>query len=187
MFRLTPVRLIYLLVGLVIGVILFFGYVSFAGVPSILPTLSAVHQAPTARPIAEFSGQQLIKVVMVNKEVTKAGATVRVNALEEYSDGFSLTYDVLGATGSQTALTLQPDQFTVTDDRGQTYRMSTLASAGTVGPNFSTGYLAFSPAIDPQVKTLTVTLPHLIIVSGILNVDQPRILDGPWQIQVPLQ
>lgn len=187
MFRLTPVRLVYLLVGLVLGAVFFFGYVSFAGMPAVLPTLSAVHPSPTTHPVAEFSGQQLIKVVMVNKAVTKAGATVRVNALEEYSDGFSLTYDVLGATDSPTALTLQPDRFTVVDDRGQTYQMSTMASTGTVGPNFSTGYLAFSPAIDPQAKALTVTLPHLIVVSGILNVDQPRILDGPWQIQVPLQ
>jgi len=187
MFRLTPVRLIYLVVGLVFGAILFFGYASVAGMPAFLPTLSAVHPTSTTRPAAEFSGQQLTRVVMVNKEATKAGATVRVNAIEEYTDGFSLTYAVLGASDSQTALTLQPDRFTVVDDRGQTYQMSTLASTGTVGPNFSTGYLAFSPAINPQAKSLTVTLPHLIVVSGILNVDQSHILDGPWQIQVPLQ
>jgi len=161
--------------------------VNVAGMPAFVPSLPSAHPTSTSRLVVGFTGQRLLKVVTVNQAVTKAGATLRVNSLEEYSDGFSLTYDVLSTPDSQTALTLQPDRFNVVDDRGQTYSMSTLASTGTVGPNFSTGYLAFSPAIDPQAKSLTVTLPHLIVISGILNVDQPRIIDGPWQIQVPLQ
>jgi hypothetical protein len=192
MLRPTPGRLLYLLVGLVIGGVVLLGYVTVAGMPTGLPTLHATTGPTVGGGEVSFAGTTLQRVLMVNQGATKhegvlGSVRVRVNALEEFNDGFSLTYTVLSGQPGQPASVLQPDAFSVVDDRGAVYRLSALGSTESVGPGLSTGYLAFTPALDPQARTLTVTLSHLTVVGGNLTTDTPRILDGPWQIQIPLQ
>lgn len=187
MFRPTPGRLIYLLIGLVIGAVVLTGYTTVAGVPSFVPT-------PFARPVAvqskvptEFSGTKLSKVLAANQEASKAGATVRVNSLEVYDDGFSLTYSILSGQPGEPASVLQPERFAVVDDRGGSYHLSVSGSSNTLGPGMSSGYLSYTPALNPEAKTLTISVPHLLMVSGVTESGTPRIVDGPWQVLVPLR
>lgn len=190
MLRLTPVRLLYLIVGAVIGAIVIFAYTSVAGTPSILS--SVLPSARSATPSAagaptSFTGRTLTKVLSVNQEATKGEMQVRINTLEEYSDGFSLTYSIMGGQPGEPAPVLQPERFTVTDDHGGSYQLSPLGSTATVGPGFSSGYLAFSPALSPRATTLTVTVPHLLVLSDLGETGTPQVVDGPWQVQVPVR
>jgi hypothetical protein len=185
MLRPTPGRLVYLLIGLVIGAAALVGYTSVAGFPSFVPVgRSAVEQpkVPT-----EFSGATLGRVVTANQAASKAGVIVRVNSLELYSDGFSLTYSVLSGQPGEPAPVLQPERITVVDDRGSSYRLSALGSASSLGPGMSTGYLAYTPALSPDAKTLTVSVPHLLVIGGTSDTGAPRVVDGPWQLVVPLR
>jgi hypothetical protein len=173
------------LIGLVIGGLALYGYVGAIGTPAFLPPLRTTPSAsgtPT-----QFTGTNLLKVLAVNQEATKNGVVLRVNALEQYSDGFSITYSVVSGQPGEPAPVLQPDQFTVTDDRGGAYRLSTLGSSGTVAPGLSTGYLSFAPAPGPDTHTLTVTVPHLLAVGSAGENGAPRVVDGPWQVQVALR
>lgn len=185
MLRPTPGRLLYLLIGLVIGGIALYIYVATAGAPAFLPQPKATATAP--RPSAQFTGTTLVRVLSVNQESAKNGATLRVNALEQYSDGFSFTYSVVSGQPGEPAPVLQPDQFIVTDDRGGAYRLSPLGSSGAVAPGFSSGYLSFTPAPGPEVKALTLTVPHLLVVGSVGENGAPRVVDGPWQAQIPLR
>ena len=190
MLRPTPGRLLYLIVGVVIGAIALFVYVSVAGAPaflaSIMPTPRLAPQT-ASKTSGGFTGKTLDKVVTVNQEASKGGVQLRINTLEEYSDGFSLTYSILGGQPGEPAPVLQPERFAVTDDRGGSYQLSTLGSTATVSPGFSAGYLAFSPALNKDASMLTVSVPHLLIVSNVADTGEPRVIDGPWQVQVALR
>lgn len=188
MLRPTPVRLLYLLVGLVIGGVALVAYVEFAGMPTFVPALvPGMGTAQVTKPTtAEFTGRTLVKVLPVNREATKSNVSLRINSLEEYSHGFSLTYSIISGQNGEPAPVYRPDLFRVTDDRGETYQLNNLGSTGTVGPGLSVGYLTFRPALNPGAKSLTVSVLHLIVVSGPVTTDTPRIVDGPWQVQVPL-
>jgi len=192
MFRPTPVRVLYLVVGLVIGAIALYGYISVAGAPafltSILPMTAPRSGAqPGAEAPAAFTGRILDKILPVNQEATKGGVQVRINTLEEYSDGFTLTYSIVGGEPGEPAPVLQPERFVVADDRGASYQVSPLGSAATVGPGLSDGYLAFSPALSTQASALTVTVPHVLVLSNTPESGAPQVVDGPWQVQVPLR
>lgn len=192
MLRLTPVRLLYLIFGAVIGAIVFFVYISVAGMPALLTSLvpapRTAAQAPSkSTPTLAFAGQTLVKVVSVNQNASKGGVEVRINTLEEYGDGFSLTYNIMGGQPGEPAPVLQPERFTVTDDHGGSYQLSPIGSSATVGPGFSSGYLAFTPALSQQATTLTVTVPHLLVLSDLGETGAPQVIDGPWQIQVPVR
>ncbi len=184
MFRPTPGRLFYLLVGLILGVAVLAAYTSLAGTPAFLPS---PRPTPAQTALGEFTGAKLNRVVAANQEATKAGVIVRVNSVEEYSDGFSLTYSILSGQPGEPAPVLQPERFGVTDDRGVSYRLSALGSTTTVGPGLSVGYLTFTPALHPEARRLTINVPHLLFVAGVSETGAPRVLDGPWQIQVPLK
>lgn len=190
MFRPTPIRIIYLIVGLVIGAAVFLAVTSVVGTPSFLSSVVPIVQPSShasQKVPAAFSGKTLDRVLAVNQEATKNGVEVRVNTLEEYSDGFALTYSIMGGQAGEPAPTLQPTRFVVSDDLGNQYYLSPLGSAATVGPGFSSGYLAFSPSLDQAAKSLTVTVPHLTIVSNASASNEPKIIDGPWQVRVVLQ
>ncbi|MGH2458326.1 MAG: hypothetical protein ACRDIY_05605 [Chloroflexota bacterium] len=192
MLRLTPVRLLYLIIGAVIGAAVFFVYVSVAGTPafltSLVPAPRATTQAPSkTAPTFAFGGQTLVKVVSVNQNASKGGVEVRINALEEYGDGFSLTYDIMGGQPGEPAPVLEPERFSVIDDHGGSYQLSSVGSSATVGPGLSSGYLAFTPALSQQATTLTVTVPHLLVLSDLGENGAPQVIDGPWQIQVPVR
>lgn len=185
MFRPTPGRLFYLLVGLVIGALALYAYTAVAGPPAFLPATRLA--ATTPAPSSQFSGTRLVKVIAVNQEATKNGVVVRINTLEEYSDGFSLTYDILSGQPGEPAPVLQPERFGLVDDRGAAYQLSLAGSSATVGPGLSTGDLTFSPALGPDARTLTISVPHLQVVSGTVAANAPQIIDGPWQFQVTLR
>src|SRR5438093_899922 len=179
MFRPTPGRLFYLLVGLVIGGLVLYAYTAVAGTPAFLPP---IRSAPVAqRQAAEFSGTKLLKVLPVNQEATRSGVLVRINTLEEYSDGFSLTYSIVSGQSGEPAPTLQPEGFSLIDDRGGGYRLSALGSSGAVGPGLSSGYLSFAPVLSADARALTVTVPHLVTVGAVDQSGAPRVVDGPWQ------
>jgi hypothetical protein len=186
MLRPTPGRLIYLLIGLVIGVVALFAYSSVVGLPSSIsffrPSTPPVSKAPT-----EFSGATLSRATMANQSFMKGGAILRVNVIEQYGDGFSLTYSLLSGQPGQPAPVLQPERFDVTDDKGSLYHLSLAQSSGTVGAGSSTGYLSFTPALGVDARTLTVSVPHLLVLAGIAETSSSKILDGPWQVQVPLR
>lgn len=186
MFRPTPGRLVYLLIGLVVGLAALFVYSSVAGFPAFLPfvrpsTTSSV-KAPT-----EFSGASLSRALLANQTVTKNAVVLRVNTVEEYVDGFSLTYSLLSGQPGDAAPVLQPDRFDVTDDKGGIYHLSAPESSGTVGAGLSTGYLTFTPALSADARAITVSVPHLVTVAGIAGASTSKILDGPWEVQVPLR
>lgn len=187
MLRPTPGRLFYLLIGLVIGAVALTVYISVAGLPSFVPT-------PFSRPVAEqvkvptvVSGGKLGRVLAANQEASKAGATMRVNSLEVYDDGFSLTYSIRSGLPGEPAPVLQPERFAIVDDRGGNYRLSLTGSSTTIGPGLSSGYLSFTPALSPDARTLTISVPHLLMVSGVSEGGTARVVDGPWQVLVPLR
>ncbi|HLG51134.1 MAG TPA: hypothetical protein VKY56_05790 [Chloroflexota bacterium] len=190
MLRPTPARVLYLLIGAVIGVIGLSIYGSLAGpLPFLAPLVPGARGGAPGVTVAPrvFSGRTLVKVVPVNQAATKGTVQVRINTLEEYSDGFSLTYSIISGQEGEPAPVLQPERFALTDDRGGSYSLSPLGSTATSGPGLSAGYLSFSPAIGPEVRTLTVTVPHLLILSEVGEGGQPRVLDGPWQVHVPVR
>jgi hypothetical protein len=188
MFRPTPGRLFYLLVGLIIGAIALFVYTSVAGTPAFLATLPTSRAStPLPKAQTQFSGSALTKVLGANQAASKGGIVVRVNTVEVYGDGFGLTYSILSGQPGEPAPVLQPEQFGVIDDRGVSYRLSAVASSSSMAPGMSTGYLAYTPAVSPDAHTLTVTVPHLLLLSGIPETGAPHVVDGPWQIQVPLR
>lgn len=190
MLRLTPVRVLYLIIGAVIGAALFFAYTTVAGTPAFLSAVArSAHAPPPAGPATPvvFSGKLLTRVRPVNQQAIKGGVAVRINTLEEYSDGFSLTYSIVGGQPGEPAPVLQPERFALADDRGGVYELSPIGSSATVAPGLSSGYLAFSPALNKEATTLTVTVPHLLVVSNSPRPSEPRVVDGPWQVDVPLR
>jgi hypothetical protein len=186
MFRPTPGRLVYLLVGLVVGLAALYVYSSVAGFPAFLPFLRPT-TAPVVKAPTEFSGASISRSFLANQSITKNAVVLRVNTVEEYGDGFSLTYSLLSGQPGDAAPVLQPDRFDVSDDQGEIYHLSAPESSGTVGAGLSTGYLTFTPALSANARTLTVSVPHLIAVAGVAEANTSKILDGPWQVQVPLR
>jgi hypothetical protein len=187
MLRPTPGRLIYLLVGLVIGLAALFLYSSVAGFPAYGPFTRATAATSQLKAPTEFSGASLSRSVTANQTATKNAVVLRVNTLEEYGDGFSLTYSLISGQPGEAAPVLQPDRFDVTDDKGGSYHLSTAQSSGNVGAGMSTGYLTFTPAPNADARTLIVSVPHLIAVGAIAETNATKILDGPWQVQIPLR
>jgi hypothetical protein len=184
MLRPTPGRLLYLLIGLVIGIIGLFAYTSVAGTPAFVPSF---RPTPVTQNVpAAFTGVTLGKIVPAMQLTTKAGVVVRVNTVEEFADGFSLTYSIVSGQPGEPAPVLQPERFDIVDDRGASYHLSVVGSSSTPGPGLTSGYLAFTPALSPDAKTLTISVPHLLMISSLTETGSPRVLDGPWQLQVPL-
>src|SRR5581483_7054481 len=180
MLRPTPGRLLYLLIGMVIGGILLYGYVATVGAPAFLPPLRAT--AAPAPAVSAFRGASLLKVIAINQQASKNGVVVRVNSLEQYVDGFSLTYSIISGQPGEPAPDLRPDQVLVTDDLGGAYHLSPIGSSASVAPGLSSGYLTFAPAPGPNVKTLDVTVPHVLTVGSIGDNGNAPVVDGPWQV-----
>ncbi|HEX5417031.1 MAG TPA: hypothetical protein VFZ25_15315 [Chloroflexota bacterium] len=180
-------RLFYVLLGVILGVVALFAYGSSNGLPAFLPQVKTAGVTTKGSAPAEFSGATLVKVLPVNLEAKQASVVVRVNSLEEYSDGFSLTYSMLSGQPGEPAPVLQPDHVAVTDDQGTVYTLSPMGSSTTVGPGLSSGYLTFSPALNPAAKTLTVTVPHALSVGKVTENGSPTVVDGPWTVTVNLK
>src|SRR5437660_1315939 len=100
--RPTPARILYLLVGLVLGLI---GVI--AAQIYLLPALAlslpfglgaAPPPAAPAGP-SQFTGGTLERVQFVNLSQDRGGVAIRVNSLELYKDGFTFTYSLTGPRG----------------------------------------------------------------------------------------
>jgi hypothetical protein len=99
--RPTPARILYLLVGLVLGLAAMVGVQSY-----LLPSLSASlpfgfgTAPPPAAPAgpSQFTGGALERVQAVNLAQDRGGVAIRVNSLELYKDGLIFTYALRGGT-----------------------------------------------------------------------------------------
>jgi hypothetical protein len=139
-------------------------------------------QAVAAAGQETFSGSTLQKSVMINKAAQASGVTFQVNTVEQYSDGFSFTYTVATNGTGQVPMVLQPELVQVTDENGTVYKESLDSSGVTVGPGMSRGYVSFIPAIKGNAGKVKISVPHMLIV-GAQNSDQPKVVDGPWQVE----
>jgi len=175
--RPTPARLLYLAIGLVLGVIL--TYVASRSIP--LPGAPVAAQ-PTP---AFFTGTALDRVLPINASAERSGATVRLNALELYTDGVRLTYTVLGGRNGMAAPLLDVDTFQMTDDRGTAYALSPFVGGSIPTAGYTSGYVAFSPAMPREARTLKVAVPHLVSVGSAAG--QRTVIDGPWEFQIPVR
>src|SRR5437867_759949 len=117
--RPTPVRILYMIVGILIGAAILFAYVNVFGAPRVLSLgRPASESTPSA---AAFSGSKLVKTVAINQQASKSNIHVRLNSLEHYSDGISITYSILSSETVAVPPVLQPDAFQLTDDKGRQY------------------------------------------------------------------
>src|SRR5437868_3222956 len=96
--RPTPARLLYLLVGLVLGLVGMIAIQSYL-LPSLASSLpfGLGTPAPPAVPAgpSQFTGSALERVQPVNLPQDRGGVVIRVNTLELYRDGFTFTYSLI--------------------------------------------------------------------------------------------
>ena len=186
--RPTPARILYLLIGIVLGLVLFVAGQNYL-LPSLLHEVPFLNSAPTpvvaAGPI-QFTGANLERVQMLNVVQDKNGVQIRLNTLEQYRDGFSITYAVTSGRGASPQ-TLEPEMFTVQDARGTPYTSSPLGSAAAVSAGFTAGLVSFTPAPPADVRELRVAVPNAISLGLRPREAQSRVVAGPWEFQVPLQ
>jgi hypothetical protein len=190
--RPTPARIFYMLIGIILGIVLF-----VVGQYYLIPGLvqSLVHEMPflasSPTPVAaagptQFTGSNLERVQMLNLVQDKNGAQIRLNSLEYYRDGFAITYSVTSGRGASPQ-TLEPEMFTVQDARGTPYTSSPLGSAAAVSAGFTSGVVSFTPTPPADVRELRVSVPNAISLGLRPREAQSRVIAGPWEFQVPLQ
>src|SRR4051794_19616814 len=120
--RPTPARILYLLIGLILGVVLFIAGQNYL-LPSLVREIPFLATAPppvVAAGPTQFTAATLERVQMLNLVQDKNGVQIRLNTLEQYRDGFSITYSVSSGRGASPQ-TLEPEMFTVQDARGTPY------------------------------------------------------------------
>lgn len=186
--RPTPARLLYLVIGLVLGILAALAIQRYL-LPSIVASLPFGSPAPTPVVLggpAQFTAGQLERVVAVNLAREHGGVTVRLNTLELYHDGFTLTYAVLSGRGGVSAPTLEPETFQASDDRGTSYTLTPLASGSILSAGLTTGLASFTPAPPSDVRQVRVVVPNVIAVGLRLREGQTRVTSGPWEFVVPL-
>jgi hypothetical protein len=187
--RPTPARILYLLIGLVLGLV-----VAFAVQQYVLPTLGRTLSFGSAPPPpalptgpSQFTAAQLDRVAAVNLSQEKNGVTVRLNSLELYQDGFALTYAVLSGRSGVSPLTLEPETFQVGDDRGTAYTITPVASGAALSAGFTSGIVSFTPAPPSDVRQVRVVVPNVIAVGLRLREGQSRVTAGPWEFSVTIR
>jgi hypothetical protein len=187
--RPTPARILYLLVGLVLGIV-----GAYAVQQYVLPSLSASLPFGNAAPApvvatgpSQFTAAQLERVAAVNLAQEKNGVTVRLNSLELYADGFALTYAVLSGRTGVSAPTLEPEGFQVSDERGTAYTISPVASGASLSAGFTSGMVSFTPAPPTEVRQLRVVVPNVLAVGLRLREGQSRVTAGPWEFTVTVR
>ena len=187
--RPTPARIFYLLIGLVLGLLVAFAVMQYV-VPGIAAGLSlggAAPPPPVATGPRQFTATQLERVAAVNLVQEKNAVTVRLNALELYGDGFALTYAVLSGRSGVSPLTLEPETFQASDDRGTPYTISPVGSGASLSAGFTSGMVSFTPAPPTEVRQLRVVVPNVIAVGLRLREGQPRVTAGPWEFTVTVR
>src|SRR5579885_2532872 len=186
--RPTPARILYLIVGVVLGLILMVFVQSYFG-PALMASLpfvgaSPASVAPPTGPIQLTAGT-LDKVQMVNQIQEKGGVQLRLNTLELYKDGFALTYTLTSGRGAAPE-TIEPETFVVTDDRNTPYTLSTLGTSAAASAGFTAGLVSFTPAPPAELRTLRVTVPNALTLGLRPPPSQSRVIAGPWDFTIQL-
>jgi|SRR5579885_2797359 len=187
--RPTPARLLYLIVGLVIGLIATVFAQSYFG-PSLLASLPVIGGATAPAPApasgpAQLTAGTLEKVQMINQTQEKGGVQLRLNTLELYKDGFALTYTLTSGRGAAPE-TIEPETFVVTDDRNTPYTLSTLGTSAAASAGFTAGLVSFTPAPPAELRTLRVTVPNALTLGLRPPPSQSRVIAGPWDFTIQL-
>jgi hypothetical protein len=187
--RPTAARILYLVIGLVLGAVLL-----IVGERYLLPSLAQelpsflggapLPAAPTGP--SQFTGTQLDRVQMLNLVQEKNGVQLRLNTLELYRDGFAITYTVISGRGAAPQ-TLEPETFVVSDPRNTAYTSSALGTAAATSAGFTAGMVAFTPVPPADVRELRVTVTNAISLGLRPREGQSRVVGGPWEFQIPLQ
>jgi len=186
--RPTPARILYLIVGVVLGLILMVFVQSYFG-PALMASLpfvgaSPASVAPPTGPIQLTAGT-LDKVQMVNQIQEKGGVQLRLNTLELYKDGFAFTYTLTSGHGAAPQ-TFEPETFVVVDDRNTPYTLSPLGTAASASAGFTAGLASFTPAPPPEARSLRISVPNALALSLRPRESQSRVVAGPWEFQVQL-
>jgi hypothetical protein len=188
--RPTPARILYLLVGLVLGLAAMVGVQSY-----LLPSLSASlpfgfgTAPPPAAPAgpSQFTGGALERVQAVNLAQDRGGVAIRVNSLELYKDGLIFTYALSSPRGGAAPQTLEPETFQISDDHGTAYSLSPLGTAATTSAGLTTGMASFTPAPPVEARALRVVVPNALAIGLRVREGQSRVVAGPWEFQIPIQ
>src|SRR5437870_2251374 len=161
--RPTPARILYLLVGLVLGLVGMIALQSFL-LPSLVVSLPFGFGTPPppAAPAgpSQFTGSSLERVQPVNLVQDRGGVAIRINSLELYRDGFTFTYSLTSPRSGAAPQTLEPETFQVADDRGTAYTLSPLGTTAVASAGFTAGMASFTPAPPAEVRASRVAVPN---------------------------
>lgn len=186
--RPTPARIFYMLIGTVLGLVLFFVGQNYF-IPSLLHEMPFLGAAPT--PVvptgpSQFTAAALERVQLLNLVQDRNGVQLRLNTMETYRDGFSITYSLTSGRGTA-PMTLEPETFVASDGRNTPYSISPLGSSAAASAGFTSGIVSFTPAPPADVRELRLSVPNAISLSLRPRETQSRVVSGPWEFQVPLQ
>lgn len=185
--RPTPARMMYLVVGLILGLAS-----TIAGqiyvLPGILASIPFVSASPT--PVTSsgplrFTAAILQRVALINSVQERSGVTLRLNTLEVYRDGVAVSYAIASSVGASPA-TLEADGVSLGDDRGTVYSLSPVGSSSSLSAGLTTGAFAFTPVPPAEAKTLRLLVPNVIALGQRLREGQSRVTTGNWEFQIPL-
>src|SRR5436853_7900913 len=100
--RPTPARILYVLVGVVLGLVGLIAAENYLlpGLMRELPFLGSATPVPVTTGPSQFTGAALQKVQMLNLSQEKNGVQLRLNTLELYGDGFAVTYSLTSGRGA---------------------------------------------------------------------------------------
>ena len=187
--RPTAARIFYMIIGLVLGVVVAFAIQLYL-VPRITSSVPFLTGAPPATPVAaagpsQFTGGTLERVVVLNQQQDRGGVVVRLNAIELFGDGFTITYTLTNGRGGVAPQTLEPEAFQVTDERGTPYTLSAVGSSAAYSAGHTTGMVSFTPVPPQGVGALRVSVPNALVLGRPRDA-QSRVLPGPWEFNFQL-
>jgi hypothetical protein len=186
--RPTPARILYLLIGLLLGLAGTIA-VQVLVVPSLLASLP-FGGTPTPVPVtgpAQFTSQTLERVGALNMSQDRGGVAVRLNALELFRDGVTITYSLTSGRAGASPQTIEPETFVLTDDRGTVYTLTPLGTSAVASAGLTTGMASFTPAPPPEARSLRLTVPNALALGLRPREGQSRVISGPWEFQLPLR
>ena len=187
--RPTPARILYLAIGLIVGLALTIG-IQFWVLPGVIANLPFIPREPVAvvpSGPSQFIASTLERVLVVNLTQQVGNVVMRVNALEVFQDGITLTYTVTNGRGTATALTIEPDTFSMTDERGTAYTISNLGTGAVPSAGLTVGMVSFTPAPPLETRGLRLVIPNVLSLNLRPREGQSRVVGGPWEFQIPFR
>lgn len=187
--RPTPARILYLLIGLLLGLVVVIAAQTFL-IPSLVASLPFLSSPPPPVVVTgptQFGGATLEQVIALNLSHEANEVVVRLNTLERYQDGFTFTYAVMSSRPGVSPSTLEPDTFVVTDNRGTLYTLSPLGTGTVPSAGLTYGFATFTPAPPEDVQAVTVTIPNLLALGLRLQEGVSRVIPGPWVFQMAVR